>query len=709
MTEITRQTVTLINQRDGQERYTRYALGDVVEMIRKGKLKSGKLIEEQTGRPRVCFASAIKNEKGKRWTYLYNGMILLEINNLSDRKTAEEIRQEAALIDYTLLAFVGADGRSVKLVCQAAERNNWQNPEGYWQSEVENFNLNAYAKFHYLYSTQLAIRVENIAPSLRSSCEMSHDEDVYFNPDCAIMMVSPNDQTAERLSRTVRHERRQESGVGSQESGVGSQESGVIPGLSTEASRRHEYQACKADALEECRLDKEEDFVPHCLEVLAQNCHESGIEEAFAVKMTLFDGRLNEDAEYVQTVFDSQYSKMLKATWPLKHVKPSQLLTYKTEAFLNSRYELRKNVMTGVAQYRSKDSFDYRFSDLTKEAMNTMSIRALKAGLDSWDKDIKRYVESTMIPEYDPVNEWLEQLPKWDGQDRVTSLAERIKTSNLHWTEDFHKWLLSMVAHWKGIDRNHGNAIVPMLIGQQGCGKTTFCGILLPEELRDYYNDKIDFKNETAINLGLTSFALINIDEFDMLSKNQQPLLKHLISKSDVKMRPPYGKAYEQRRRYASFIATTNNLRPLPDDKSGSRRFVCIVVENQIDTLTPIDYPQLYAQLVAEIARGDRYWFDEDENLRIIDENRQFERVGSLEKMISLTFRRADDKDKSKLKSVDEIVEILNNSFPNFHLTKGINVEVGRALNRLGYLAYKTKTCQKYFIEEVNRSASADS
>ena len=692
MTEITRQTVTLINQRNGQERYTRYSLQDVVEMIRKGKLKSGKLIEEQAERPRICFASAIKNEKGKRWTYLYNGMILLEINNLPDRKTAEEIRNEAALIDYTLLAFVGADGRSVKLVCQAAERNNWQNPEGYWQSEVEKFNLNAYAKFHYLYSTQLAIRVENIAPSLRTSCEMSHDEDVYFNPDCAVMMVSPEDQTAERLSRTVSRERRQESGVGSQE--------GVIPGLSTEASRRHEYQACKADALEVCHLDKEEDFVPHCLEVLAQNCHESGIEEAFAVKMTLFDGRLNEDAEYVQTVFDSQYSKTLKATWPLKHVKPSQLLTYKTEAFLNSRYELRKNVMTGVAQYRSKDSFDYRFSDLTKEAMNTMSIRALKAGLDSWDKDIKRYVESTMIPEFDPVNEWMEQLPKWDGEDRVTPLARRIKTSNPNWTDDFHKWLLSMVAHWKGIDRNHGNAIVPMLIGPQGCGKTSFCSILLPEELRDYYNDKIDFKNETAINLGLTSFALINIDEFDMLSKSQQPLLKHLISKSDVKMRPPYGKAYEQRRRYASFIATTNNLRPLPDDKSGSRRFVCIVVENQIDTLTPIDYPQLYAQLVAEIARGDRYWFDEDENQRIIEENRQFERVDSLEKMISLTFRPADGDDKSKMKSVDDIVEILNNTFPNFHLTKGINSEVGKALNRLGYLAHKTMTCQKYNIEK---------
>ena len=691
MTAITQQTVTLINQRDGQERYTRFTLAEAVEMIRKGKLKSGKALGEIPERPRICFASAIKNQGGKQWTYIYNGMILLEINNLPDRRTAEEIRQEAALIDYTLLAFVGADGRSVKLVCQAAERNNWQNPEGYWQSELEKFNLNAYAKFHYLYSTQLAIRVENIAPTLRTSCEMSHDEGLYFNPDCAVMIVSPEDQTAERLSRTVRHET------------ADAAEGTTIPGLSTEASRRHEYQACKADALEECRLDKDDDFAAHCLEVLARNCHESGLEEAFAVRMTLFDGRLNEDPEYVQTVFDSQYSKTLKATWPLKHVKPSQLLTYKTEAFLNSRYELRKNVMTGVAQYRSKDSYDYRFTDLTKEAMNTMSIRALKAGLDSWDKDIKRYVESTMIPEYDPVNEWLEQLPKWDGLDRVTPLAQRIQTSNTHWTADFHKWMLSMVAHWKGIDRNHGNAIVPMLIGPQGCGKSAFCGILLPEELRDYYNDKIDFKNETAINLGLTSFALINIDEFDMLSRSQQPLLKHLISKSDVKMRPPYGKAYEQRRRYASFIATTNNLRPLPDDKSGSRRFVCTVVEGLIDTLTPVDYPQLYAQLVAEIARGDRYWFDDDDNQRIIQQNRNFERVGSLEKMLSLTFRPADSNDRQALKSVDEIVEVLDKNFPNFHLTKGINAEVGRALNRLGYKPHKTASCQKYDIEFMSK------
>jgi hypothetical protein len=684
MIEISQLKVTLIGQRDGKERFTRYPLKDVVNMITTGKLKSGKEFAGQSDCPSVCFSSMLKNQDGQQWTYVYNGLILLEINNLPDRKTAEEIRDEAARIDYTMIAFVGVDGRSVKLVCQAEERNNWMNPEGYWQQEVEQFHLNAYAKFHYLYSTQLAIRVDNITPSLRSSCMLSHDPNVYFNPDSLPMMVSPDDQTAQRLSRMAESNERSESNAS------------CIPGLSTEASMRHEYQACKADALDECRLDQNETFVAHCLEVLAYNCHESGLEEAFAVKMTLFDKRLNSDAEYVQAVFDSQYSQTLKATWPLKHVKPSQLLTYRTESFLNSRYELRKNVMTGVVQYRSKDSYDYRFADLTKEVMNTMSIKALKAGLDSWDKDIKRYIESTLIREFDPVNEWLEQLPPWDGQDRITPLASRIKTSNPHWLSDFHTWMLSMVAHWKGLDRNHGNAIVPLLIGKQGCGKSTFCGILLPEELRDYYNDKIDFKNDTAINLGLTSFALINIDEFDALSKSQQPLLKHLISKTDVKMRPPYGKAYEQRRRYASFIATTNNTRPLPNDKTGARRFICILVDGMIDTLSPIDYKQVYAQLQAEIGRGDRYWFEEADNERIIQWNRAFEQMESLERMIDATFRPADH---SRL-SVNEIVDILDKGYPNFHRTKNINAEVGKALKSLGYQPHKTNTCQMYQVEK---------
>ena len=128
------------------------------------------------------------------------------------------------------------------------------------------------------------------------------------------------------------------------------------------------------------------------------------------------------------------------------------------------------------------------------------------------------------------------------------------------------------------------------------------------------------------------------------------------------------------------------------------------MVEGPIDYLSPVDYPQLYAQLVAEISEGRRYWFDDADNQRIISENRHFERIGSIERMISETFMPAPDDDNSNLLSVDEIVAILNQLFPNFHLTKSINSEVGRALNQLGYNPHKTNTCQKYHLvkREIN-------
>jgi hypothetical protein len=69
--------------------------------------------------------------------------------------------------------------------------------------------------------------------------------------------------------------------------------------------------------------------------------------------------------------------------------------------------------------------------------------------------------------------------------------------------------------------------------------------------------------------------------------------------------------------------------------------------------------------------------------------------------MIAMKLCPADSGDKSLLKSIDEIVDILDRSFPNFHRTKNINIEVGRALSRLGYQPYKTTSCQKYFIAEM--------
>ena len=190
-----------------------------------------------------------------------------------------------------------------------------------------------------------------------------------------------------------------------------------------------------------------------------------------------------------------------------------------------------------------------------------------------------------------------------------------------------------MVAMWLGKGQLTGNALVPLLIGRQGCGKSSFCRILLPRDLLDYYNDRINFKNEQDLNLGLTSFALINLDEFDKITQRQQIVLKYLVSTADLKYRPPYGKAYTSNRRYASFIGTTNEQMPLTDP-SGSRRFVCCLVDGDIDFLSPVQHDQLYAQLVQEIRQGERYWLTKDEERSLMEHNLQYQRLNGLGEML---------------------------------------------------------------------------
>ena len=61
--------------------------------------------------PRICFAL-------ERITKGYTGLVLLEVNNLTGSDEAEAVRRGAGEMPQTLMAFVGADGQSVKIVCQ---------------------------------------------------------------------------------------------------------------------------------------------------------------------------------------------------------------------------------------------------------------------------------------------------------------------------------------------------------------------------------------------------------------------------------------------------------------------------------------------------------------------------------------------------------------------------------------------------------------
>ena len=670
--------ITIIKTEKNEKRFSRVGLDEFVAQLADGTFHQQSTHDYSK---EACFAAEWVKQKGEMKAKSLNGLVLLSIENLRDLPTVREYKELAARQLYTLLCFIGTDGHSLRIVCRYDVSNG---------EASETTQLNAFRKLHYIYSSQLGTQVANHEPTLSVSCKVGYDPQPYYNPEALTITVSA------QLEETPEYRSLQEdiSDYNYPEE---------IPGMSVRDSRMRRFHDC-LDAATEAHIDEVDEhlFAVAVLEQLAEGCHQMGLPQAWCVRVASYIPRITYGVsrDTIESVFRSAYLKETLKTIPMKFTRPSALLAYKTEAYMKEHYTLRLNVMTGTPEYRM-NAVGYGFQPLDQAARNTMAINALKAGVDSWDKDLSRYIDSNLIPRYYPMEDYLRHLPRWDGKyDYVGELARRVKTDNPHWVEDFHKWMLSMVAQWTGKDRQYGNAIVPLLIGPQGSGKTSFCRRLLPGYLQMYYNDRLSMKNDNDIFIAMSSYALINIDEFDAMSKSQQPILKYLLSKYDVKFRPPYGKTMEQRQRFASFIATTNSRRPLVDP-TGSRRFICVYAD-EIDNDGIIYYDKLYGQLYAELQQGRRYWFEDEENARIIQQNEQFQQVSSYEQMIALTYLSPEDtSEDAEFVSLQLIMKRLEKLFPTFTIKKGTDVELGKRLSKMGYERKRNNKGSAFKVEAI--------
>ena len=653
--------------------------------------------------PRICFSAEFEHKKKERVMNAYNGLVVLEVNNLANYDEAIYVREAAGRLPQVMMAFLGASGRSVKIVCRGELYPDKRDPKTQatlptQEDDVKRFHYQIYNMARKALNAQLDVTIEKLEPRLDRKVYISADPDIVWNPDAMPFYADCEDHQANAMPQKEKEQTLREQVL----------EAHLMPGRTLKQSYRLNYQFILNNTLGYYFDLPDEDRVAELLIMIARECLEQGIPMAIAQGMTLLHPVLNGDELLLKKTFESVYAvENLKGyrkrhrVKPLKSVPEDTILMMKTDIFLNSNFEMRKNVMTGVAQYRDKAAFSFEFQDLDEEARNEMTIRAKEMGLKSWDKDIARFIDSPRIEKYDPVNDWLDHLPRWDGVDRVGPLAARVPCDSENWANFFHIWLLAMVAHWKGLTSLTGNSLVPLLIGRQGCGKSSFCRILLPRELRDYYNDRINFRNDSDLNLGLTSFALINIDEFDKTTQRQQVLLKFLLSTADVKFRPPYGKAYKQYRRYASFIGTTNNAKPLTDP-SGSRRFVCVNVTGDINFTDDLDHEQLYAQLVQEISEGRHYWLNDEETELLMSENQRFQRIDGVEEMLFHLFRRPAEGEQGRWWLVSEISAELRSRYTSVDTKNVTLAKIGTTLsNKLYNIKSKhTNRGTAYFLKK---------
>ena len=381
----------------------------------------------------------------------------------------------------------------------------------------------------------------------------------------------------------------------------------------------------------------------------------------------------------------------------VKKAKSCSLMQEVT-AFLTSRYRFRFNVLTEETEVanivNNIPDTHLRYAKVDERWMNTLSMEAIETGIDCWDRDIQRFVRSRRISEYHPFTAYFEQLPEWDGKDRVSALARRVSDDPV-WVNGFHRWMLGLSAQWMQFrpDTNRANSVAPLLVSsRQGLGKSTFCRLLMPDALKAYYTESYDLGSPASAEAKLAACGLINLDEFDKLSASKMPLLKNLMQASALNIRKAYKRSASALPRIASFIGTSNR-EDLLVDRTGSRRFLCVSLEHAIDCVTPVEHEQLYAQLKAELLSGERSWFNKEEEQAIQQHNALFYKHIPEEEVFRLCFRFATKEDHPQevlTLSATQLFERMKSAHPS--AMRGMTAySLSRILPQLGERVHTAK------------------
>ena len=133
--------------------------------------------------------------------------------------------------------------------------------------------------------------------------------------------------------------------------------------------------------------------------------------------------------------------------------------------------------MKGCKEYRERHSLFTDYRPVTAEAVKSICFEAQLEGISAIEYDVQRYVDSRRVSHYWPIEEFLFDLPHWDGQDRIRALADCVPCENKEWRDFFYIWFLSMVAHWLQMDRNMPIARHPCWSGRRVAARVLFARV----------------------------------------------------------------------------------------------------------------------------------------------------------------------------------------------------------------------------------------
>lgn len=213
---------------------------------------------------------------------------------------------------------------------------------------------------------------------------------------------------------------------------------------------------------------------------------------------------------------------------------------------------------------------------------------------------------------YHPVRSYLENLV-WDRVPRVETLfIDYLGAQDTPYIRSItRKVLAACVARVfvPGIKFD----LMPVLIGEQGCGKS----LILKKLGREWFSDTLNSMNDKGAYEQIQGSWVIEIAELSAMRKTDVESIKHFISKSEDVYRGAYAKHVESYKRQCVFFGTTNTHDFL-SDMTGNRRFLPIDVcpkkatKTVWDDLSNLEVDQIWAEAVEIYKMGEKLYLDDE-------------------------------------------------------------------------------------------------
>ena len=606
-------------------------------------------------------------------------LVMISIDCHEGIGRVELLKERVAQLPYTLLAFMGSSQKTLKVVAECRYGDGF---EPRTTEEYVQFLGEARQTMVRLYEVMAGCKVQNENQGLLMGCRMSSDKTVVYHPDAQSITVI-----------------RQRDGIA--DGHIQLTDSGEVVHDASDKQLEQQKMAFYA-CLDKARgiADNAEETV----QALAHYCHKAQLPEELCLHETMLRWvSIPVSDDLKRRIFRSVYKIGAGKDRPTSQMNEKERIARFIKDFFDRRYELRYNEVKRIEEFRPRNGQNWPWRPLTKRDLKRITFEEMMEGGYGWSIDVETYVQSSLVKSYNPILEFLHAAEQYydPKRDYIGELARRVPTAYADWEKYFHRWFLAMVAQWTGRSRDFGNAVVPMLIGRQGTHKSTFCKLLLPNALREYYMDDIKMDNAEQVERVLGRMALVNIDEYNAKTDREQAKIKRLLTERDVQVRAMRSEQYTLTSRLCSFIATTNDTQPLPGG-DGTRRYLCVEVADVIDTDTPINHPRLYAQAMHELNAGQPFRFFPHEEAEIQEHNRLYQQQTSTTEVLLTYFAPAPRQAQHFMKTVDIQQELARHlrseDVPNI---KQLTV----TLKRSGFSNDFIKRQRGWYVKRLNNEA----